>query len=151
MNVSDFLSLERIRLDVDATSRKRVLETLGALLAGADETLSERLVSNGLFAREKLGSTGIGFGVAIPHARIPQLGRALGAFLKVEHGIDFDAPDGRPVDLIFALAVPEESTEEHLEILAVLAKQLSVERLREQLRSARSPQEAWALLCDGAV
>ena len=150
ISVADILTPDRISIDVEASSRKRVLENLSSLLAAADKTLSERLVFDSLFARERLGSTGLGSGVAIPHARVPHLASALGAFVRVSGGVEFDAPDGDPVDLIFGLAVPEESTDEHLHILSQLAELFSSGSLRDRLRRTESELEVCELLSNGA-
>lgn len=134
----------------DLTSRKRALETISGLLARDGEPSSQRLVFDQLCARERLGSTGLGHGVALPHARVPGLEEACGAFIRANEGIDFDAPDGAGVDLVFGLVVPEECTGEHIEMLAMLARLFSAEALRDSLRHARSPEEVFALLADGA-
>lgn len=149
ISVSDLLVPERVSVAAEATSRKRALECLSALLAEGREASSRHRVFDQLVARERLGSTGLGFGVAIPHARVPGLREARGAFMRVGEGIDFDAPDGGRVDLIFGLAVPEQCTEEHLEILALLARLLSAGTLRESLRRARNREEALDLLVNG--
>ena len=149
ISVSDLLVPERVSVAAEATSRKRALECLSALLAEGGEASSRHRVFDQLVARERLGSTGLGFGVAIPHARVPGLREARGAFMRVGEGIDFDAPDGGRVDLIFGLAVPEQCTEEHLEILALLARLLSAGTLRESLRRARNREEALDLLVNG--
>ena len=149
IQVSDLLAPERVVLTSDVASRKRALETLSELLAGAEEPLSQRLVFDQLCARERLGSTGLGFGVALPHARVPGLREACGAFIRASRGIEFDAPDSGRVDLIFGLVVPQECTGEHLEILAMLARLLSAETLRESLRRARQPDKMFALLAGG--
>ena len=150
IRVIDLLAPERVVVGpTEVTSRKRALETLSTLLAAAREPLSQRLVFDQLCARERLGSTGLGFGVALPHARVPGLGDACGAFIRTEQGIEFDAPDGDRVDLIFGLVVPQECTGDHIEILATLARLLSVDTLRKSLRRARNPEEAFALLADG--
>ena len=101
--------------------------------------LSARAVFDRLVARERLGSTGIGEGCALPHARVPGLDCALAAFLRLEKGVDFDSPDREPVDLVIGLLVPEESTDEHLELLAGLARTLSDESVRTSVRSADEP------------
>lgn len=149
MRIADILTTERVLLDVDAGSKKRVLETVSELLAGADDTLSARAVFDRIIARERLGSTGLGHGVALPHGRIPNLERTIGAFLKIRSGVDFDAPDGQPVDLVFGLAVPEECTEEHLQILSQLAGTFSVDQLRVALRTEGSPYDIRELVCNG--
>lgn len=146
IRVSDLLAPRCVVVSSDLSSRKRALEILSELLAAAREPLSQRLVFDQLCARERLGSTGLGHGVALPHARVPGLGRACGAFVRASDGVDFDAPDGVGVDLIFGLVVPQESTDEHIEILAMLARLLSAETLRESLRRARGAEEMFALL-----
>ncbi len=147
MKLSEILSPDCIRLDADATSKKRVLELASQLLARFDESLSPRGVFDCLIAREKLGSTGLGHGVAIPHGRLPGLDRTIGVFLRTQKGVDFDAPDKEPVDLVFALLVPEESTEEHLQVLASIASYFGSGRSRDALRVDISPQQARELLC----
>lgn len=147
MKLSEILSPNCIRLDADATSKKRVLESASELLADTDKRLSPRQVFDCLIAREKLGSTGLGHGVAIPHGRLAGLDKTIGVFLKVPRGVDFDAPDNEPVDLIFALLVPEDSTEEHLQVLANIASYFNSEGSRDALRDENSPQKARELLC----
>ena len=151
IHVFDLLAPERVIIGApEVSSRKRALETLSALLAAAREPLSQRFVFDQLCARERLGSTGLGFGVALPHARVPGLGEACGAFIRARKGIDFDAPDGVRVDLIFGLAVPQECTGDHIEILATLARLLSAETLMQSLRDAGTAREAFDLLAGGA-
>jgi PTS system nitrogen regulatory IIA component len=147
MKLSEILAPNCIRLDADATSKKRVLETASELLADTEQNLSPRQVFDCLIAREKLGSTGLGHGVAIPHGRLAGLDRTIGVFLRVPKGVDFDAPDNQPVDLIFALLVPEDSTEEHLQVLANIASYFDVEGSRDALRVDISPEKARELLC----
>jgi nitrogen PTS system EIIA component len=128
MQIADLLSPERIRLDAGIGSKKRALEILSALLAGADPEragLTATLVFDALSAREKLGSTGLGHGVAIPHGRMAEIDAPRVAVLRLQEGVDFDAIDHEPVDILIALIVPEESTSEHLELLAQLARALS--------------------------
>ena len=137
--LEEILAPECVRSGVPAASKKRTLETLGEIFANADPGLSARVVFNRLVARERLGSTGLGEGCALPHARIPGLGCALAAFLRLEKGVDFDSPDREPVDLVAGLLVPEESTDEHLEILAAIARTLSDESVRTSVRSADEP------------
>ena len=146
IRVSDLLVPRCVIVSSDLSSRKRALEMLSELLAAAREPLSQRLVFDQLCARERLGSTGLGHGVALPHARVPGLGEACGAFVRASDGVDFDAPDGVRVDLIFGLVVPQEYTDEHIEILAMLARLLSAETLRESLRRAHGAAEIFALL-----
>ena len=133
----EILAPERVQSDVPAASRKRTLEVLGGILASADSELSAHAVFDGLVARERLGSTGLGAGCALPHARIPGLDRTLAAFLRLRRGVDFDSPDREPVDLVFGLLVPEDSTDEHLDILAAIAGILSDESIRRSLRTVQ--------------
>ena len=135
VTLDQILTPECVRCDVAAASRKRTLQALGEIFAGADPTLSAQAVFDRLVARERLGSTGLGDGCALPHARVPGLGRTLAAFLRLETGVDFDSPDHVPVDLVFGLLVPEESTDEHLETLAAIAGVFADERVRSSLRS----------------
>lgn len=138
-SLEEILAPERVCSGVPVASKKRTLEMLGEVLASADPELSARAVFDRLVARERLGSTGLGEGCALPHARVPGLGRALAAFLRLEKGVDFDSPDREPVDLVAGLLVPEESTDEHLEILAGIARTLSDESVRTSVRAADEP------------
>jgi PTS system nitrogen regulatory IIA component len=147
MKLSEILTPDCIRFDADATSKKRVLESVSQLLADTDESLSPRQVFDCLLAREKLGSTGLGHGVALPHGRLPGLDKTIGVFLKLPKGVDFDAPDNEPVDLVFALLVPEDSTDEHLQVLAKIASYFNSEGSRAALRVDISPEKARELLC----
>ena len=133
--LDQILTPECVCCDVAAASRKRTLQALGEIFASADPALSAHSVFDRLVARERLGSTGLGDGCALPHARVPGLDRTLAAFLRLGEGVDFDSPDHVPVDLVFGLLVPEESTDEHLETLATIARVLSDERVRSSLRS----------------
>lgn len=147
MKLSEILSPDCIRLDSDATSKKRVLESVSQLLADTDKELSPREVFDCLIAREKLGSTGLGQGVAIPHGRLAGLDKTIGVFLRLPKGVDFDAPDNEPVDLVFALLVPKESTEEHLQVLASIASYFNSKGSGDALRVDITPQKARELLC----
>ena len=124
-----------VLVDVDATSKKRAFEQAGVLFEN-QHSIARATVSDNLFARERLGSTGLGHGVAIPHGRIKGLKDALGAFVRLSQPVPFDAPDGKPVSLAFALLVPEHATEKHLEILSELAQMFSDRELREALAGA---------------
>ena len=129
----------RIGCDVPAPSKKRVLETVGRLLASGAPGLTQEGVFDRLLERERLGSTGLGHGVALPHARMAGVDRALGAFIKLEAGVDFDAIDDAPVDLVFGLLVPEQATQEHLELLGFLARRFSDAELCARLRRECAP------------
>ena len=131
----NILPVGRILLDLESTSKKRVFEQVGALFE-SHLGLSRAVVFDSLFAREKLGSTGLGQGVAIPHGRIKGLKQAAGAFVRLKTPVPFDAPDGRAVNLLFFLLVPEQATEQHLQILSELAERFSDRSCREVLSSA---------------
>jgi PTS system nitrogen regulatory IIA component len=146
MQIADFISPERVIRQSKVTSKKRALEEVSGLIAGAQADLLEMEIFDCLLARERLGSTGIGHGVAIPHGRLKSVTHPIGAFAVLEKGVDFDAMDGAPVDLVCALVVPVESTEEHLQILASLAALFSDERLRDSMRRATSAEEVYTLL-----
>ena len=151
VTLDQILAPEHVRSDVPAASRKRTLQVLGEILASADSALSAQAVFDRLVARERLGSTGLGEGCALPHARVPGLGRTLAAFLRLRKGVDFDSPDHAPVDLVFGLLVPEESTDEHLEILAAIARVLSDERVRSSIRSAEEPARIREVLISNGI
>ena len=146
MQIADFISPERVVRQSKVTSKKRALEEVSGMIAGAQANLVETEVFDCLLARERLGSTGIGHGVAIPHGRLKSVTHPIGAFAVLEKGVDFDAMDGAPVDLVCALVVPVESTEEHLQILASLAALFSDERIRDSMRRAASVEEVFTLL-----
>ncbi len=122
MQIIDIINPDRIVTGTQATSKKRALEMASELLAASSDELGQAEVFTALLGREKLGSTGLGHGVALPHGRLASCGQPVGALLALAAPIEFDAVDGAPVDLLFAMLVPEASTEEHLELLAQLAE-----------------------------
>jgi PTS system nitrogen regulatory IIA component len=133
--IARLLQPENILLNLDASSKKRVFEQAGILFENQD-AIGRSTVYDALFAREKLGSTGLGQGIAIPHGRIKGIKEALGGFMRLATPVQFDAPDGKPVSLIFILLVPEAATERHLQILSELAQMFSDRTFREQLSAA---------------
>ncbi len=133
--ITQLLPLENIILDLEASSKKRVFEHVGLLFENY-LGIARSTVFDSLFAREKLGSTGLGQGVAIPHGRIKGLKDATGAFLRLASPVPFDSPDGKPVTLLFVLLVPEVATEQHLQILSELAQHFSDRTCREALTKA---------------
>lgn len=139
--ISDLLSESRCITDVPATSKKKLLEHLAVIVSEAVPDGTQDAIFDSLLAREKLGSTGIGEGVAIPHCRLTQCQQAIGVLFRLSEAIDFDAIDKQPVDLVFALLVPQEATDEHLQVLATLAKNFNEASFREGLRAATSDQE----------
>jgi nitrogen PTS system EIIA component len=142
----DLITEARIGQGLEIASKKRLLETLAELLANDHPRLSTEMVFERLLERERLGSTGLGHGVALPHARIKEVSQVLGAFVRTAKGVDYDASDGEPVDLAFALLVPETATEEHLQLLAHLAGRFSEPATRANLRKADSPAAIFDLL-----
>lgn len=140
------LPLPLVQVDVDVTSKKRAFEQVGLLFENG-QALSRALVSDSLFARERLGSTGLGHGVAIPHGRIKGLKEPLAAVLRVRQAIGFDAPDEEPVGLLIVLLVPEAATQRHLEILGEIAEMLSERELRERLKLEPDPAVVHQLIC----
>ena len=136
--ISKSLSVSRISLDMDITSKKRLFEQIGLMFEN-ENRIARASVFDALFAREKLGSTGLGQGVAIPHGRVKNLRDGIAAFVKTQHPIPFDSPDGQPVNLIFVLLVPERATDVHLQLLAELAQMFSDKTFREQLQKSDDP------------
>lgn len=142
MNLTELIAPERVICRDDVSSKKRSLELLGGLIAESSE-LDNRTVFDSLLGRERLGSTGLGRGVALPHGRLSGIPQAIGAVLKLAHGVDFDAQDQQPVDLLFALIVPEHFTDEHLKILAYLAEMFSNQDFCRQLRASRDDSQLY--------
>lgn len=153
MPILDILTPERIQAGLAVTSKKRLLQlaakavekALAATAAappgnGHHGNLAER-VFDALLARERLGSTALGDGVAVPHCRLAGCTQAIGVLLQLATGIDFDAPDGQPVDLLFVLVVPERAHDEHLQLLGSVAALFNDPAARTALREARSSQE----------
>jgi len=134
--IAKLLPPSNILLELDVTSKKRLFEQAGLLFEN-NQGMARSVVFESLFARERLGSTGLGQGVAIPHGRIKGLKDAVGAFVRLAAPVPFDAPDGKPVDLVFFLLVPEQATERHLQILSELAQLFSDRELRERLATER--------------
>ncbi len=142
VDISQILTKKCTRACVDARSRKRAIEAAADLLAGNYPELSARKLFDGLMARERLGSTGLGDGVAIPHCRIP-CERVRGAFLNLANAVEFDAIDSENVNLLFVLVVPLEETTAHLELLASLARIFNDAENRNLLRSCSSDDELY--------
>ncbi|GHD75510.1 PTS IIA-like nitrogen regulatory protein PtsN [Vogesella fluminis] len=130
--ISKILSMDNVIADMDVSSKKRLFEQVGLMVENS-HAIARSDVFDSLFAREKLGSTGLGQGVAIPHGRIKGLKEATGIFIRLKAPIPFDAPDGKPVSLLFVLLVPEQATDIHLQVLSELAQRFSSKALREQM------------------
>ena len=133
--LASILSPAQVLVRVDATSKKRAFEEAGLLFESL-HGLSRALVTDSLFSRERLGSTGLGHGVAIPHGRIKGLKSPMAAVFQLETPIGFDAPDDIPVGLLIFLLVPEAATQKHLEILSEIAELLSDAALRDKMRNS---------------
>lgn len=146
MNIYNLLHQERILAHADASSKKKVLETLSRILAQDISNYSQEQIFNNLTQRERLGSTGLGSGIALPHCRLAGLARPSAAMLTLDNTIDFDSPDGQGVDIIFGLVVPDNNDSEHLKTLARLARLFSDIELCQQLRNADNNQEILALI-----
>ncbi len=143
--IAKLLPIANVLLDLDVGSKKRVFERAGLLFEN-NHSIARSQVFDSLFAREKLGSTGLGQGVAIPHGRIKGIKDAVGALVRMREPIPFDAPDGAPVGLIFVLLVPERATDLHLQILSELAQMFSDQSFRERLRAAATEADAHRLI-----
>lgn len=141
MELKQLITSDSVICNADVNSKKRALELMGELLSRKSGSSDPMFISQQLTEREKLGSTSLGHGVALPHARTDQCQEATGVFIKLDHGIDFDSPDEQPTDLLFALMVPENCTDEHLEILSTLAGLFNEENFCNNLRSASSSTE----------
>lgn len=136
-----------ILCSLDAGSKEQLFEAAGLLFEN-NQQIPHLKVLDSLKAREKLGSTGLGQGIAIPHGRIKGLREASAAFIKLKAPIPFDAPDGQPVGLLFILLVPEQATDLHLQILGEVAQMFSDRQLREQLQASSDPDEIHRLLSE---
>jgi PTS system nitrogen regulatory IIA component len=145
--ISPLLPLSHVVLDLDVSSKKRLFEQIGLLFENTRQIPRSR-VFDSLFDREKLGSTGLGYGVAIPHGRLKTLKEPVCAFVRVAAPIPFESPDGQPVRLVFAMLVPEHATEAHLEMLSELAQMFSDAGLRESLVSTPDAETAHRLITE---
>ena len=141
------LPLDQVLTGTDIASKKRAFEEVGFLFESR-HGLSRALVTDSLFSRERLGSTGLGNGVAVPHGRIKGLKLPLAAVLLLQQAIGFDAPDNQPVDLLVFLLVPEAATQKHLELLSEIAALLSDEARREAMRRSVTADALHALIRD---
>lgn len=143
--IAKLLPESNVIIDLDVASKKRVFEQVGLLFEN-NHNIGRSQVFDSLFAREKLGSTGLGQGVAIPHGRIKDLKETLGAVVRLHEPIPFDAPDGQHVGIVFVLLVPGNATDMHLQILSELAQMFSDKPFRDQLLAAPSAAELHRLI-----
>ncbi len=146
MHITSLISPESVSCCQETTSKKRALEQLSQLLAQRTPNITAEEIFDCLVGRERLGSTGLGHGVAIPHGRVVGLHAPLAACIRLDNGVDYDALDRKPVDLMVALLVPEEATDEHLQLLAQLAQMFSDNDFTQKLRETRNSQELYQLL-----
>ena len=146
--LANILPLSNIVLDMEVGSKKRLFETVSQLLE-ANSGLPHTAVFDCLFAREKLGSTGLGQGVAIPHGRDESFTQPVGAFVRTAEPIEFDAPDGKPASLVFVLLVPQDAAGEYLELLSQLAARFHEKTVREALMHSETPQQVLDILLAG--
>lgn len=142
--IAKLLPSANVVVGLEASSKKRAFEQAGLLFEN-NHGIARSTVFDSLFAREKLGSTGLGQGIAIPHGRIKGLKDALGAFMRLAEPVPFDAPDGRPVSMLFVLLVPEQANEHHLQLLSELAQMFSDRSFRDQLLAAPDALAAHSL------
>ena len=145
-SIADILPLGHIVRDHTTTSKKCLLEDLAGMFAGETVDLDARTIFSNLIERENLGSTGIGAGVALPHGRMDGLSKTLAIFMSLAQPLDFDAADNKPVNLVFALLVPEHATDAHLKLLAQLASLFRDPDLRAAITAAESAEEIHKLL-----
>lgn len=148
IKLENILTPGRSLVNVPGGSKKRVLEQIARLVANDLPDLEYQEIFESLIAREKLGSTGFGNGIAIPHCRLVGCNAPLSAVLRLETPVDFDAIDGIPVDLLFVLLVPEAATDEHLELLRQIASMLDRKDIRERLRQAPTSQDLYQVVID---
>ena len=137
MRVEDILTSERCFCKIEGFSKKRLLTKISGLLGNLFANLDETEVFNSMMAREQLGSTGLGNGIAIPHCRVPQCKEVIGSLVTLSEPIDYDAIDGEPVDIIFILIVPEEKKDEHVRVLAGLAELFNDPNFCDTLRTCQ--------------
>lgn len=143
--IASLLALPHIMLDVEIGNKRQLFELLGQRYS-QELGVAPTLILDSLLAREKLGSTGLGQGVAVPHGRIKGLKTAAGILVRLDPAIDFDAPDRRPVNLVFVLFVPLNATDLHLQILGELAQLFSDKTLRQALSASNDSADTFELI-----
>ena len=148
MDVANILKPDSVRCESGVRSQKHALELLSDILESIQENLNAAEILEGLVNRERLGSTALGHSIAMPHARLNGLDRSIGAFLKLDAGVDFDSPDGEPVDLLFGVLVPQDCTDEQIREMKELIQRLNDSALQLQLRETTDPAELYDLLTD---
>ena len=147
MHLKDYISKEGIVFNSSVSSKKRALEILSECLAQQDSSLNKSKILDALLAREKLGSTGLGNGIAIPHCRLDELDKIYVAMLKLEEGVEFEAVDESPVTFLFCMVVPEEAADDQLQLLANLAELLDNEHVRQAIDKCNDANCLYQVLC----
>ncbi len=150
MEISDLLSTEGVISNLKVSGKKQALQELAAKAAQLTE-LPERAIFDILLERERLGTTGVGGGIAIPHGKLPSLDRLYGVFARLDHPVDFDAIDEQPVDLFFLLLAPESAGADHLRALARVSRLLRDKMVCDKLRGSDSSDALYALLTESAA
>lgn len=146
VRITDFLSADRIIPDLKGTDKDTILSEMGDMLASHSQSVDAKRVMEMVLAREKVGSTAVGDGVAIPHGRIPGMKQVLAVFARSTQGVDFQAPDGGLTHLFFFLIAPEETATEYLECLARISRLLKDARLRSKLMAGKTKEEIFNTL-----
>jgi PTS system nitrogen regulatory IIA component len=143
MQIDSILTPNRTLCDVPGSSKKRVLENIAGLISENSPSLNAGQLFDSLIARERLGSTGLGNGIAIPHCRLDDCNAVIGSLIKLAQPMDFDAMDNQLVDLLFVLLVPSKAQDEHLNVLATLAERFSNTEFNQRLRAAKDNQSLY--------
>jgi PTS system nitrogen regulatory IIA component len=146
MKIKEILTIDNIRANAQSETKKNALELMSQLLLVHEKTLDLKSVFTNIVTRERLGTTGIGHGVAIPHCRMIGVKTPLASLVHLAHPINFDAPDDQPVDLLFGLLLPEKSTDVHLQLLADIASKCSKPEYRDNLRNANNNETLFQLV-----
>lgn len=149
ISLDQVLTVERVFTGAFGASKKRVLQTLAERLARTVPGVTELDLFDQLVARERLGSTGLGQGIALPHCRLSEINQPVAALVKLDEAVDFESPDRQPVDLMFALVVPEAATDEHLQLLAAVVERFNDTDTVNALRDTRDPDELYRLFLKG--
>jgi PTS system nitrogen regulatory IIA component len=146
MQIKNFITEDGIVFTTSVSSKKRALEILSETLAYQDTDLNKNKILDALLAREKLGSTGLGNGIAIPHCRMEEIETIRASILKLEEGVEYEASDDLPVEFLFCLVVPEDANEDHLQLLAELAELLNNEQIRKSIQNSSNAKELYQIL-----
>lgn len=138
MHLADYFDVSRIRINIPIQSKKRLLEFASEIIADSSDDMNPRAIYSQMCARESIGSTGLGSGIAIPHGRVPESDQTLGAIIRLQEPVDFNASDKIPIDLVICLALPENHEQRHLNLLSLIAEFLHDEENQGLLRQAET-------------